>query len=48
MVWKILCISNIVFNVFLTVVFGMVIYKTIKSNRQKKSTQPVYRKYGSK
>lgn len=48
MIWKILCISNIACNVFLTITFGIVIYKTIKANRQKKSTQSTYRKYGTK
>lgn len=48
MIWKILCVSNIVCNVFLTITFGIVIYKTVKSSRQKKSSQPTYRKYGTK
>lgn len=43
--WKVLCISNIVFNVFASVTLGLAVYKTLKS---KKKVQPQYKKYGSK
>lgn len=33
--WKILCISNIIFNCFCSVVIGMVINKVAKQNKIK-------------
>lgn len=43
-IWKILCISNIVFNVFASVTLGLAVYKTLKSKKK----QPQYNKYGTK
>lgn len=45
LVWKILCISNIIFNVFASLTLGMAVYRVYK---QKKKLQPIKKTGGNK
>ena len=35
MFWKILCVTNSVLNIFVSVVLGMVVYKVLKQAKKK-------------
>lgn len=37
MVWKVLCVTNSLLNVFVSVVLAMVVYRVVKQAKKRKS-----------
>lgn len=37
MFWKVLCVTNSVLNIFVSVVLGMVVYRVVKQAKKRKN-----------
>lgn len=37
MFWKVLCVTNSVLNIFVSVVLGLVVYRVVKQSKKRKN-----------